>query len=70
MQHVNRRKFTEKKGRRKIKNKIEEIQLANLASLGSLASNHVMKTGNRRKNHVVDRVVTGIPFRMATCYSQ
>ena len=34
MEHVNGRKFREKKK----KNKVEEIQLANLASLGSLAS--------------------------------
>ena len=33
MEHVNGRKFTEKK-----KNKVEEIHLANLASLGSIAS--------------------------------
>ena len=34
LEHVKGRKFTEKKE----KNKVEEIQLANLASLGSLTS--------------------------------
>ena len=39
MEHVNGRKFTEKMKEKK--NKVEEIQLADLASLGSLASNKV-----------------------------
>ena len=43
MEHVNGRKFTEKKRSRKRKNKVEEIQLDNLASLGSLASNDEKK---------------------------
>ena len=43
MEHVNGRKFTEKKRRRKRK-KVEEIQLANLASPGSLASKNGLKT--------------------------
>ena len=40
MEHVKRKKFTEKKEQ---KIKVEEIQLTNLGSLGSLASNKVEK---------------------------
>ena len=39
MEHINRRKFTEKKEGEEKKYKVEEFHLANFASLGSLASN-------------------------------
>ena len=39
MKQVNGRKFTGKKKEKKKNIQVEEIQLANLASLGSLASN-------------------------------
>ena len=60
MEHVNGRKFTEKKKEKNKKknNKVEEIQLANLSGLGSLAS----KNGCNCKPGMGTRMEEGVVF--------